>query len=291
MRTEFAESFAEVGVDVNALRARLETKAAQAPGAHRAGGPGAATSTAAAAATDQASLVEEILSEARKGIVVKPFAESRSLLALLKAAKQDLPPEFAVDAANQNYRFYWVETGFSVQLDPDQFARSAEFGLRIRDDGKTAPRRTRPIRVFPGRKDVTLFAADVAGGIGLDAKFDIVVPGGKAIPFAELDANAALKTKLVFGPLSFSFRRAAIEVVGEGEDHVLWNYRLKSELRGANEFKSILALKVPAEVTRIALDAALKVVKCKRTWLFLSEELPPAVAARTLDVELDPGAG
>ena len=52
--------------------------------------------------------------------------------------------------------------------------------------------------------------------------------------------------------------------------------------------KSILVLKVPAEINNVALDVALKVVKCKRKWLLFSDMLPPATSTRTISVELDP---
>jgi hypothetical protein len=287
MRIDFEPGLAVMEEDVGGLHAKLMSHAHGTPRALHAGGPGA-PAAAMAPKTDPAAMVEEILAEVRKGVNVKPFAESRSLLALLAAAKQEIPPELAVDAERQNYHFYWVEIGFDVMLDADQFAHSAELGVVIRDDGRAAPRKTRPIRLFPDRKDVTLFSADLTGGIGLDAHFDIVAPGGKAIPYAELAADASVKAKLVFGPLAFAFRRAAIEVTGTGEDQIYWRYRLKSELRGMNEFKSILVLKVPAEINHVALDVALKVVKCKRKWLLFSDMLPPATSTRTISVELDP---
>lgn len=290
MRIEMGQVEASADVDEKALRTALSAKAKQIPANLRAGGPGGpASAVGEAPQGDTLVIVDEIIASAKQPVAMTPFAESRSLIELVKAtAGAELPPEFKVDHEQQAYDFYWVEFGFSIMLDEDQFPRSAELGVVIDEEGPEGPRRTRPVRVFPDRKDAELFSVDVVGGVGLDAGFSFSVPGeaNTVLPLVDVEADANVKAKLRFGPYSFSFRRAAVKVVGTGADRVYWEYTPKSELRGTNEFKSILLLKVAQETTRVTLKTAVKVVPCRRKWVFFSDELPAKGCAQDIEVEL-----
>ncbi|MDP3230592.1 MAG: hypothetical protein Q8N13_21820 [Acidovorax sp.] len=225
----------------------------------------------------------------RNGIDISSQAETRPLLPLLKAAHVELPPDLRVDHEEQKYDFYWVEVVFSCLLENDVFPRSAVFALTLVDDVKDPARRTRPIRLFPDRKDIQIFAIDTEGAIGIDASFNFVVPQVRSeiIPFQKIEGDAKLKSGITLGPFKYSFRKAAIEVKGTSDQDILWRYNLKSELCGANEFKSILILKVPQEAKSVKIKANLGVVPCKKSWFsFNRTELPQLTDQTTLFVEL-----
>ena len=90
----------------------------------------------------------------------------------------------------------------------------------------------------------------------------------------------------MLGPFQFQFRRAAIEVIGESDQNILWRYNMHSELTGANEFKSFLLLKVAQEAKQVTLDVSLGLVPCKRKWLIFKDMLPPIPDRMPLAVEL-----
>lgn len=224
-----------------------------------------------------------------KGIEISSQAETRPLLPLLKAANVELPPELKVDHEVQKYDFYWVEVVFSCFLDNDVFPRSAVLALTLVDDVRDPARRTRPIRLFPNRKDIQLFAVDAEGAIGIDAGVNFLVPQVRSeiIPFQKIEGDAKLKASIALGPFKYSFRKAAIEVKGTSDQDILWRYNLQSELCGANEFKSILILKVPQEANSVKMKANLGVVPFKRSWYnFKRLELPMLTDEATLYVEL-----
>lgn len=225
----------------------------------------------------------------RNGIDISSKAETRPLLPLLKAANVELPPELKVDHEVQKYDFYWVEVVFSCFLDNDVFPRSAVLALTLVDDVRDPARRTRPIRLFPNRKDIQLFAVDAEGAIGIDAGVNFLVPQVRSeiIPFQKIEGDAKLKASIALGPFKYSFRKAAIEVKGTSDQDILWRYNLQSELCGANEFKSILILKVPQEANSVKMKANLGVVPFKRSWYnFKRLELPMLTDEATLYVEL-----
>jgi hypothetical protein len=132
----------------------------------------------------------------------------------------------------------------------------------------------------------------VEGAIGIDAGMNITPSTfGLTLPtFGEVSAKVAMDAKLkahfVVGPLSFPFRRAAIEVTGESDQHIRWRYNLKSELTGANSFKSILILKVAQEIRSAQITALLQVIPCKKSWLIFRDVLPALSDRITLPIEL-----
>ncbi|MBM4289257.1 MAG: hypothetical protein FJ135_14145 [Deltaproteobacteria bacterium] len=235
-------------------------------------------------------VTQDIMNCFSKGIGIGSQVESRPLLPLLKEAGVSLAPEWKVDHEQMGYDFYWVEVVFSCFLEKDQFPKSAEFALTLEDDVKKPARRTRPIRLFPDREDIQLFSMDIEGGIGVDASFNFRVPKvqSKISPFSrEIQVEAKIKAGIVIGPYKYKFRRAAIEVKGLGDQDILWRYNLQSALCGANDFKSILILKVPKEADSVFIVANLKLTPCKNAWLPFKNELPflQAKPAR-LQVEL-----
>jgi hypothetical protein len=231
---------------------------------------------------------EEILAIANSGVKIATHVESRLLAALLKAKNATLPPEFQVDQDKQNYDFYLVELRFSILLPRKQFARFAEFGILISDDNPSSTRGSRPVGLFPAPKDRVLFSVDVEGAVGLDASLHISAAeiAGAVCPYADASADAKLKATMVLGPFAFHFRRAAIEVRGESSENILWRYNLHSELRGTNDFKSIMILKVAKETKKVQLKSAINVVPCQRSWLIFERLLPHLWDTLTLEVEL-----
>jgi hypothetical protein len=238
-------------------------------------------------------VTSEIIENARLGVRIAPQTESRPLIPLFKAAKVELPPEIKIDHEQMRYEFYSVEVIFSILLPKDQFPLSAELELYLTDDAQVTARRTRPIRLFPSRKDLQLFEADLEGAVGIDASLNMSSPTlqGTPLPFplsGDVTANAKLKAGFVIGPLRFPFRKAAVEVRGESDQSLFWRYTLRSELSERNEFKSVLILKVAEEVSSVQIAASLGVVPSKRSWLLFRNILPQLTSKVTLPVETVP---
>jgi hypothetical protein len=237
-------------------------------------------------------VAQEVMKTARVGVRIAPLVESRPLVPLFEAAKIDLPPEVKVDHEQMKYDFYCVESTFSILLSRDQFPLSAELDITLTDDAHNTARSTRPLRLFPGRKDIRFFTADLEGGVGIDASMNISTPEvGLQLPtFAQVSTkmamDARLKANFVVGPLTFPFRRAAIEVIGESDQRIFWRYNLQSELKGANVFKSVLILKVPQEVQSAQMETTLSVIPCTHRWLVFRNMLPKLSDTRSLIVEL-----
>lgn len=233
-------------------------------------------------------IAHDIVTTARAGVEIASQAESRPLIALFEAAGTDLPPEVRVDHEQMKYDFYSVEAKFSVLLPTDQFPLSAQFALELDDDVDEPARRLRPIRLFPGYKDVEYFSANLQGAVGLDAGLNFWVPvtAANLVPFAKVSGDASLKAGLVLGPLPFQFRRTAIEVKGESDQRILWRYNMKSELTGTNMFSSVLVLKIAEEAGSARMEARLTVVPCKRRWLVFKEQLPALSDTVRLPIEL-----
>ena len=211
------------------------------------------------------------------------------LLPLFAAAGKPVPPELRVDHEQQGYDFWSAEVAFSVLLPPDQYPLNAEFGLRLSDDVADPARRTRPIQLFPGRQDVTLFRADVEAAVGIDANMRLSLPTsveGIPLPFEKVSASARLKAGMVIGPLSFPICKAAVEVAGMQSQDIYWRYNMQSALTGANTFKSVLILKVAKEARAVSCAASLKVTPFKPAWLFFKEQLPPLTCNAQLPIEL-----
>lgn len=232
----------------------------------------------------------DVIETARRGVKIVPQTESRPLIPLFKAAKKELSPELIVDHEQMGFVFYVVEVIFNILLPRDQWPQSANFGLKLSDDIGDPARRLRPISLFPGRKDIQFFKVDLEGAVGIDAGLNVTIPLDKTtiFPFGSFSAKAKINSNIAIGPLSFPFRKAAIEVIGEGDQNILWRYNLRSELKGTNVFKSILILKVAKEARSIRMAGALEVVPCKHRWLdfFGAKNLPRLTDQRALPVQL-----
>ncbi len=243
------------------------------------------------ARADDANLTRihtDIIKTQQKGVRIAPQTQSRPLIPLFKVAKTDLPPEIQVDHDLMSYDFYCVEVIFGTALPSSQFPLKGELRLVLDDDVPDNARRTRPIKLFPGRRDLTLFRADVEAAVVLDGAMDLTVPvaGPSPLPFATVNADARLKAGLVMGPLSFAIRKAEVEVTGEGAQDILWRYNFQSEITGAHDFKSILILKVAQEAQHVEMNAAIDIVPCKRSWLVFKDVLPKISHQIVLPVEL-----
>jgi hypothetical protein len=249
-------------------------------------------------APDLDEIASEALEKVTSGVEIASQTESTPLIPLFEAAEVKLPPEVQVANERMGYDFYLVEMIFSMLLERDQYARSATLDLRITDDATRAERHVRPIRLFPERKDREYFRVDLEGGVGIDAGLGVSVPLETitaslptVLPFAKLNAEVKAKAGIVVGPVSFPFRKAAIQVKGSSDQTIAWRYDLRSELTGTNEFKSLLVLKVPQEATRVALDVRLGVKPGKRRWRLLGDDPVPELSdTATLAVELVPSA-
>jgi hypothetical protein len=279
--------------DISDLEDRLDLiQANYAPGVYRGGEAVRAGATplpyGEQEAYDLAAIKEDILDTARRGVNVAPYIESRPLVALCEAAGADLPPDVKVDTQKMHYDFYVAEANFSIKLEPGLGVKSADFDLTLSDDITDATRGVRPVRVFPGRKDIDFFKIDVTGSVGIDTSINLTVPREATSILSFVDAAATAKAKLgiVIGPFEFTFRRAAVEVKGEGDPAVSWSYRLESELAGKNDFKSILVLKIAHEAMRVDAFAKLSVVPYKRSWWPFRKALPTLVRRRNIPIEL-----
>lgn len=219
--------------------------------------------------------ISDILQTARKGvpISISEIPESFPLQAIADAAGINLPPSITVPAKKQRYVFYLVEVIFNMEFKKGVFPKNAEFMLNIEDDVNPSYRKSRPIQLFPCRKDKQLFRLDVVGSITIDAGMDISVPmsGSNILPFARVKANAigTVKANIVIGPFSYVFRKAVIEVTGVGRQVVHWSYKLASVLGGKNMFKSYLLMKIDERATYVKMRAFLTVVPYKKKWITL----------------------
>jgi len=238
--------------------------------------------------TNLNKIKDEIIHFYRHGIKIAPHAESRPLIPLFEAAKVKLPPELKVDHEIMLYNFYLVEVTFSSKLPKDQFLTDAEFGINLTDDVKDPVRSTRAIRLFPERKDINLFTVDMEASIGIDANANISIPksGSELLPFQKADINAKIKAELIAGPYKIQIRKAAIEVHGTSDQNIVWNYNIKSELSKANDFKSILVLKIAEEAKSVQMHTYLKVTPCKHRWKIFKDTLDPLEDKTVLTVEL-----
>jgi hypothetical protein len=254
-----------------------------------AAGPNRSALTGSVIARDTPSVIPDILASYRQGVTIAPQAESRPLLPLFAAAAAPIPPAIKVDHDQLNYDFYSVEIAFSVLLPPGQFPLNAELALCLSDDVPDLARRVRPIQLFPDRKDVTLFRADIEAGVGIDAAMRLQLPTtvyGLPLPFSELSADAKFKAGLVVGPFSFPICKAQVEVTGLQDQDIFWRYNLDSALAGANTFKSVLILKVAREARRVSCAGSLRVTPYKPAWLLFKEKLPTLKASAQLAIEL-----
>lgn len=241
-------------------------------------------------AYDLEEVKQDILATARRGVNVAPFIESRPLVPLFEVAGVPLPPDLRVDVERFRYDFYLLEAVFSIKLQPQLGISSAQFNLELFDDITDPKRGVRPVRIFPGRKDVELFKADLAGSIGIDASVNLTVPqeSQNILPFAAASMVTKAKLGIVVGPYEFAFRKAALEVKGEGDPSVSWSYHLKSTLSGQNDFKSILVVKIDSCAKQLEALATLSVIPYKRSWMLFQKVLPTFVRRRRIPIELAP---
>jgi hypothetical protein len=243
----------------------------------------------------------EILDNYRNGVKVKihPHAESLPLIPLYKAAKEHLPPELKVDHDVMGYDYYLVSVTFGIMLPSDQFPLYGEFKiLEINDDIKDKMYQARPVQLFPGRKDITLFTVELEAGVTIDTSmnFSVSMSGSTILPFmqaqaqmkAQASGEAHAKAKIIAGPYSFNFCKAAVEVSGESDKAVWWKYNLKSELRGKNDFKSYLIMKVFKKATSLNMIGSLSVTPYKQRWggLFKEKLKPLSDPSVPLPVQL-----
>lgn len=233
---------------------------------------------------------EEIATTYKNGIEIAPHVESLPLIPLFEAKGIELPGELQVESKIKHYKFYQADIICSMIFEKGVFPLSAELGVTIDDDSTDKVRKTRPIKLFPDRKDITRFSVDVEGSVGIDAGMNFTVPTGPEgiIPFAnvhaELDANT--KASIVAGPFNYQFKQAAVEVIGTGTDHPYWRYNLKSELSGMNEFKSTLILKVAEQTTKVNFTINFSVIPCKRKWLAFDDALPKLTDEISASIEI-----
>jgi hypothetical protein len=231
---------------------------------------------------------DEIISTAEQGVRIASQVESRSLIAVYEAAGVAIPPAIAVDNQNMAYEFYLAEMTFGSLLEDGMYLKRARVDLNLSDDIEKLERRVRPIRLFPDRKDITYFGADVTAAVGIDFDLNITVPviDNQVIPFSQLEANAGIKAGFLVGPLQYSFRKAAIEVTGLSDQQVTWRYNLASELSGLNDFKSVMVLKIAREAQDVFLDTKVKIVPYRKRWLIFQKTLPAFTIGSRMRVEL-----
>ncbi|HET7643632.1 MAG TPA: hypothetical protein VFK40_09000 [Nitrososphaeraceae archaeon] len=144
-----------------------------------------------------------------------------------------MPPDLRVQSAEQNYDFHLVQLIFNILLPKNQYPLNAEFVVDVIDDVSQVHCKSRPIRLFPDRKDITLFRIDFDGAIGVDAGMGILssLDGINLPTLANFNMDAKIKAKILIGPFSFQYRKAALEVKGEGDYNVIWRYNLSSQLK------------------------------------------------------------
>jgi hypothetical protein len=202
--------------------------------------------------------------------------------------KMEMPADLKVQSEQQNYDFHLVQLIFNVLLPKNQYALNAEFIVNIIDDVDQQQRKARPIRLFPDRKDVTLFTIDFMGAVGIDAGMSILssLDGVKLPTIVNFNMDAKIKSKILIGPLSFQYRKAALEVIGESDYNVRWRYNLASELTGTNQFKSFIILKTAKEAKSVSLKSQLSIQPYKRRWPIYKDKLEPIASDKVLQVEI-----
>jgi hypothetical protein len=213
---------------------------------------------------------DEILETYKRGVKIAPQTETRPLIPLYKAAKIALPPDIQVDHQTYHYDFYLVQVIFGTTLASDEYPLRSELTLKLQDDVADGTRRTRPVSLFPARRDIELFKADLDIAVSLDASFNFSAP----VAVGNAKADTAVNAKLNIGPLHFAVHKAVVEVTGESSQDILWRYAYEQHVTGANDFKSFLVLKVPQEATHVEMVAAIGLVPCKPRWFFFKRMLP-----------------
>jgi hypothetical protein len=146
------------------------------------------------------NVISEIVETSREGVRITPYTETHDLGYIFDQLKRELPVTFKADQ-QIGYKFFLVGVTFNVLLSKDQFAKSAEFELVIGDDIDDPIHKTRPIYLFPARKDKTYFSAELEGTVAIDTSMNFHVPLTETglIPFGEFQAKASaeLKAKIV----------------------------------------------------------------------------------------------
>jgi hypothetical protein len=244
------------------------------------------------ATTDLSAIRDDILKSYKTGVTIAPQTETTPLIPLYRAAKQALPPQIQVDHEGSRYDFYLVQIIFGTTLPSDQYPLAAEFTLKLEDDIADGARRTRPLSLFPARRDVDLFRADLNVDVDLDVSLNFSVPIPDGLPVTgKVDAGAKSTVSLGVGPFHFAVRKALVEVSGEGSQDILWRYQFDQRVTGANDFKSLMVLKVAQEARRVKIAAAIAMTPCKAHWLVFKEVLPQIRDDVDLPVELVPSNG
>ncbi len=237
---------------------------------------------------DLTDIADEIVENFRNGVDISTFAESRPLIPMFKLKGRDVPLKYAVDNEKMKYDFYLVELAFRTMLANDQYPVKAQLDLALQDDVQDKSRQLRPVSLFPGRTDVSLFKMDLEGGVGVNAEMGLSVPmiNNTVVPIDKLDAKAKLNANIVIGPFDFSFRKSEIQVSGEHSQTIQWRYNFQSAITGTHDFKCMMILKIAREAQNAKIKAGLSVVPAKEKWLFFKKELPQLNDFKDLTVEL-----
>lgn len=237
-------------------------------------------------ASSLSEIRSEILEAYKKGVKIAPQTETRPLIPLYKAAKLALPPEIQVDHQTSHFDFYLVQVIFGTTLPSDQYPIRSEMTIKLKDDITDSARRTRPVSLFPARRDKELFKADLDIAIKLDASLNFSAPVPTPVAVGKAEAGASGSVGLKIGPLHFAVHKAVVEVTGEGSQNILWRYAFDQHVTGANDFKSFLVLKVAQEARRCEMAAAIALVPCRPRWLLFKQVLPAIYHELVLPVTL-----
>jgi hypothetical protein len=235
-------------------------------------------------ADDLSAIRADIIDAYKAGVSISPQTESRPLIPLYAAEKIALPATIRVDYEELHYDFYLVQVVFATDFPSDVYPLTSELALKLDDDVTDTARRTIPTSLFPARRDISLFKADLEVDVNLDASLGFTVPLPDQL--GQVKAGATVKASLGIGPFHFFVRRAVVEVKGSGSRDILWRYRFDDQVAGANDFRSFLVLRVAQEARRVEMAATIAMVPCKPRWIFFKRVLPQISHQLLLPVEL-----
>lgn len=163
--------------------------------------------------------------------------------------------------------FYWLQIPVGVFTKEDWAYSRIEVGIVMNAvEGQDIPR---AFRILPEKAFQQLFEWSAEGEVGLDANFNF---SGKTAQYhfeykgnelqlqAGAGANAEIKNKLVYGPLSFKIRKTLIDYAGKNTSMIKWVLDDTQTIQDV--FDLIGIIQVPKTYTNFSIAAE---VRARRT--------------------------
>ena len=175
--------------------------------------------------TKQAQLLEKIMNDA----VLLPDLPVMHKITDDSFIKEQYQLPIDISQHLKNNHFYWLQIPVGVYAKEKWRYNRIEVGISMSTvAGDDIPR---AFRILPDKEFQKLFELTAEGQVGLDANFNF---SGKTAQYnfeykgnelqmdAGASAHADLKTKMIYGPLSFKIRKTVIDQAGKNMHTVKW---------------------------------------------------------------------